>query len=97
MDGQTAGCVALRPLGPDVCEMKRLYVRPAFRGAGAGRALVESVRAEAKSVGSRRMGLDTLATMESAQALYRAFGFRPASPYYDNPISGAVYLERTLD
>jgi ribosomal protein S18 acetylase RimI-like enzyme len=97
VDGQTAGCVALRPLGPDVCEMKRLYVRPAFRGAGAGRALVESVLAEAKSVGYRRMVLDTLATMESAQALYRAFGFRPASPYYDNPISGAVYLERTLD
>jgi ribosomal protein S18 acetylase RimI-like enzyme len=96
-DGQTAGCVALRPRGPDVCEMKRLYVRPACRGAGAGRALVERVLAEAKAIGYRRMVLDTLATMESAQALYRAFGFRPASPYYDNPISGAVYLERTLE
>jgi ribosomal protein S18 acetylase RimI-like enzyme len=97
LDGRVAGCIALRPLGPDVCEMKRLYVRPAFRGSGAGRALVETVLGEARAAGYRRMVLDTLATMEAALALYRAFGFRPTQPYYANPIGGTVYLERSLD
>jgi ribosomal protein S18 acetylase RimI-like enzyme len=76
--------------------MKRLYVRSNHRGRGLGRRLVETVLAEAKYVGYRRVVLDTLANMEAAQALYRSLGFRPTQPYYDNPICGAVYLERSL-
>ena len=82
----------LRPLGSGVCEMKRLYVRPAYRGHGLGRVLVEAVIAEAKAVGYRRMVLDTLATMEAARALYHNFGFRPIEPYYANPLCRVVYL-----
>jgi putative acetyltransferase len=95
-DGVPAGCVALRPLGADVCEMKRFYVRPAFRGHGLGRALVAAVLDAANDVGYRRMVLDTLATMTAARALYESFGFRPVAPYYDNPIGCAVYLGREL-
>jgi ribosomal protein S18 acetylase RimI-like enzyme len=95
-DGSPAGCVALRPLGADVCEMKRLYVRPASRGRGLGRMLVTAVLDAAREIGYRRMVLDTLATMTEAQALYRSLGFRPTAPYYDNPIGCAVYLGREL-
>jgi GNAT superfamily N-acetyltransferase len=90
--GEPAGCIALRPLGSGVCEMKRLYVRPAHRGHGLGRVLVGAVVAEARAVGYRRMVLDTLATMETARALYRSFGFRPIEPYYANPLCSVVYL-----
>jgi ribosomal protein S18 acetylase RimI-like enzyme len=94
--GSPAGCVALRPLGPDVCEMKRLYVRPAYRSRGLGRAVVAAILNAARNIGYRRMVLDTLATMAAARALYESFGFRPIAPYYDNPIGCAVYLGREL-
>jgi putative acetyltransferase len=96
-DKESAGCVALRPLEPDTCEMKRLYVRPAYRSGGVGRLLVERVIHEAATAGYRRMRLDTLPTMEAALALYRRLGFREIAPYTANPVKGAVFLEAQLD
>lgn len=96
-NGQTAGCVALRPLELGVCEMKRLYVRPAFRTHGIGRVLVDRVVQEARQAGYRHMRLDTLPSMAAAQALYRRLGFQEVAPYYENPIEGAVFLELQLD
>src|SRR5215203_3707100 len=84
-DDKIAGCVALRPLDADRAEMKRLFVRPAFRGSGVGRKLVEHVMREAATVGYRRICLDTLPTMTGAIALYRSLGFAEIEPYYENP------------
>lgn len=92
-----AGCVALRRLGADTCEMKRLYVRPAFRGRGAGRALARAAIAAAGEAGYRQMRLDTIpATMAAAVALYRELGFRDIPPYGENPIPGALCMELEL-
>ena len=88
-----AGCVALRPVEPQGrCEMKRLFVRPAFRGRGIGRALAERVIAHARSAGHREMVLDTLASMTPAIALYRSLAFVDVEPYGFNPLPDAVYL-----
>lgn len=93
---EAAGCVALRALEPGVCEMKRLFVRPAYRGLGVGGLLVDQVIREAKSVGYDRILLDTLPSMTSALALYRRLGFREIAPYRNSPLPGAVYLELEL-
>ena len=87
-----AGCIALRPVDDEICEMKRLYVRDAFRAAGLGRRLVERVIATAHSIGYRRMVLDTLPTMVSAQRLYESFGFKDIAPYRHNPVGGTRFL-----
>ena len=90
------GCVAVRKLTVRDCEMKRLYVVPAFRGQGIARRLAERIVAEAKELGYGRMCLDTLETMTSARALYASLGFQAISAYYHNPIPGTTYLAKTL-
>jgi ribosomal protein S18 acetylase RimI-like enzyme len=96
-EGQLAGCVALHRLGPEICEMKRLYLRPQFRGKGVGRALAKKVIGEARCIGYRKMRLDTVEPiMKDAVAMYRRLGFREIEPYRLNPIAGAMYMELEL-
>lgn len=94
--GQAAGCVAMRSLAQGVCEMKRLYVRPAYLGQGIGRNLALTVIEQAGNAGYVRMRLDTLKKLQPALGLYAGLGFRPCPAYYENPLPGVVYLERDL-
>jgi ribosomal protein S18 acetylase RimI-like enzyme len=95
--GEAAGCVALRPLEPGICEMKRLWVEPSFGGAGLGRELALAIIQAARDAGYRRMRLDTMpARMQAAQHLYGTLGFREIPAYYHNPLDGVVMLELAL-
>ncbi len=97
VDGVIAGCVALRSLGSGACEMKRLFVRPTYRGQGLGWELVESIVEEAREIGYERMRLDTLpGKMDQAIEMYRSLGFREIEPYYHNPVAGATFMELVL-
>ncbi len=95
--GQLAGCVALHRLGPGICEIKRLYLRPQFRGKGLGRVLAETMIAEGRAMGCRKIRLDTVApVMPNAVAMYRRLGFKEIEPYRPNPMGGALYMELDL-
>jgi len=94
--GAPAGCIALRPRSRTVGEIKRLYVRPQFRGQGLGRRLAERVLRDAERIGYDRLVLDTLSTMTTAVDLYRSLGFVEVPAYYDNPIPGARFFSRSL-
>jgi ribosomal protein S18 acetylase RimI-like enzyme len=100
VDGAVAGCCALRPLDSvdivNAAEMKRLYVRPAFRGLGLGRELAQAILDQAMQMGYDSVLLDTLDDMEAARALYEDLGFYEIAPYYHNPLPGAHYLRADL-
>jgi putative acetyltransferase len=96
-DGSPAGCIALRRIADGICEMKRLYVKPEFRGRGLGRILTERIITLARQLGYQRMRLDTLpGKMDPAIAMYRTFGFVEIQPYYLNPVEGALFMELKL-
>jgi len=96
-ENEAAGCVALRKLEPDICEMKRLYLSPKFRGKGIGRFLARFIIQEARNIGYKRMRLDTIqSNMQEAIALYRQLGFTEIAPYRVNPLPGVVFMELTL-
>ena len=95
-DQRAVGCVALRRFTPTDAEMKRLYIQPPYRHLGIGRLLARCIAERARELGYRRVVLDTLVSMQGAQALYRCLGFVSIEPYYDNPLPGALYFAKDL-
>lgn len=96
-EGQLAACVALHKLDAEICEMKRLYLRPQFRGKGLGRIIADRIIADARQIGYRRMRLDTVGpVMQDAVAMYRKIGFREIASYRPNPNPGTLYMELEL-
>jgi len=95
-ESEPAGCIGLRDLGDGACEMKRLFVRPGFRGRGIGRRLAERLVGEARRMGFARMRLDSLAWMKEAHALYRSMGFRDIPAYHDRGQPGELFMELDL-
>lgn len=95
-EGWIAGCVALKDLGGGVCEMKRLFLRPGFRGEGLGRRCAERIVQTAREMGYAAMRLDTLPAMHAAIVLYRSMGFRQIAQYTENPLEGALFMELRL-
>ena len=93
---EAIGCVALRPSAADRCEMKRLYVAPAARGGGLGKALMNAIVGEGRRIGYRAMRLDTLPQLTTALAMYEAAGFVRIAPYYATPVEGTIFLELDL-
>ena len=95
-NGETAGCIALKEMDETRCELKRLYVRPAFRGCGLGGILTDMIIERARAAGYKEMLLDTLPFLQSAQRIYRAAGFREIERYNDSPMDGATYMKLEL-
>jgi GNAT superfamily N-acetyltransferase len=95
-DEQPAGCCAFRKIGDSTCELKRMYVRPLYRGQGIGRLLAHAAVQNARAIGYERMCLDTLPSMRPALKLYRTLGFEPVEPYMPNPIQGGLCFELGL-
>ncbi len=93
---EPSGCVGFRKISGEICELKRLYVRPLFRGKGVGRRLVLEAVKDARRISYQRMRLDTLPSMKRAQELYLSMGFKPIPPYRANPVPGADFLELEL-
>jgi ribosomal protein S18 acetylase RimI-like enzyme len=96
-DGEAAGCIALRPLEPTIGEMKRLYVRPKFRGTGLGKKLTLKILDEAAAIGYKLVRLDTAPEMAKGIQLYESLGFRRIAPYRPNPVEGALFMEIDVD
>jgi putative acetyltransferase len=96
VDGLVCGCIALQAIRSEVCEMKRLYVRPACRGSGLGRLLAARVLEEAREIGYRKICLDTLPSMTRAAAMYEALGFEEIPPYRHNPVPGTRFMALSL-
>ena len=95
-NGEAAGCIALKEMDAERCELKRLYVRPAFRGRGLGRTLTDMIVARARAAGYKEMLLDTLPFLQSAQRIYRATGFCEIEKYNDSPMDDATYMKLEL-
>jgi GNAT superfamily N-acetyltransferase len=95
-DGKPAGCIALKEMDAERCELKRLYVRPAYRGQGLSRVLMDRILADARAIGYKVMLLDTLPFLQTALRLYRAYGFEEIDRYNDSPMDTSIYLRKAL-